>query len=117
MIKLSRAVLCAAALMTTVAACQRAPEAVVSNGQPPQSVVEAGPVLSQGTFRDPSLPDASTVFAAEAAADKARQDAIALQQVATPQKEMTKAEESKEMPLPSQANDLSTTVLDKTRVN
>ena len=61
------------------------------------------------------MPDAATAFAAQDAAEKtkAMQDTAALQQKAAPQEKMTKAEESKAMPLPSQANDHSTTALDK----
>ena len=66
---------------------------------------------------DPSLPDAATAFAAQDAVDKTKvmQDTTALEQKAAPQEKMTKAEESKAMPLPSQANDHSTTALDKNK--
>jgi hypothetical protein len=43
------------------------------------------------------------------------QDTAALQQKPAPQEKMTKAEESKTMPLPGQANDHSTTALDKSK--
>jgi hypothetical protein len=43
------------------------------------------------------------------------QDTTALQRKPAPQEKMTKAEESKAMPLPGQANDHSTTALDKNK--
>jgi hypothetical protein len=46
---------------------------------------------------------------------KAMQDTTALQQKPAPQETMTKAEESKAMPLPGQVNDHSTTALDKSK--
>ena len=63
------------------------------------------------------MPDASTAFAAQDAADKAKamEDTTALQQKPAPQEPMTKAEESKAMPLPAQANDHSSTALDKNK--
>jgi len=88
----------------------------MSNGAPQEVVTHATPIpqMSKG---DPSLPDASTVFTAQDAADKAKaiDDTTALQQKAAPQEKMTKAEESKAMPLPGQANDHSTTALDKSK--
>ena len=42
-------------------------------------------------------------------------DSTALQQKAAPQEKMTEAEETKAMPLPGQANDHSTTALDKSK--
>ena len=67
------------------------------------------------TWKDPSVPDAATAFAAQDAADKAKamQDTAALQAQSVPQEKMTKAEESKAMPLPGQSNDHSSTALDK----
>ena len=64
---------------------------------------------------DPSLPDATTAFAAPAAGEeaKATHDTIAVQQQSSPQEKMTKADESKSMPQPGQANDHSTIALDK----
>ena len=106
-----------AALVIMLAGCQRSDApAITSNGAPPQPVTNATPIpqMSKG---DPSVPDAATVFAAQDAADKtkAMQDTTALQQKAAPQEEMTKAQESKAMPLPGQANDHSTTALDKSK--
>ena len=77
-------------------------------------VADATPIPQTST-RDPSVPDAATALAADDAADKAKamQDTTELQQKPAPQEEMTKAEEVKAMPLPSQANDHSTTALDK----
>ena len=69
------------------------------------------------SWKDPSVPDAATAFAAQdaAARTKATQDAAAVQAQSkvAPQEKMTPAEESKAMPLPGQANDHSSTALDK----
>ena len=116
--KASRSILIGAALMLAgVAGCQKsdAPP-VTSNGAPPQTVTNAAPI-PQMPKGDPSLPDAASALAAQDAAEKikAMQDATALQQKPAPQEEMTGAEESKAMPLPSQANDHSTTALDKSK--
>jgi hypothetical protein len=43
------------------------------------------------------------------------QDTAALPQTSAPEEKMTKAEESKAMPLPGQANDDSSTGLDKNK--
>jgi hypothetical protein len=81
--KISATTLAAAAMVLAFSACQRSVEpSAVSNGQPSQTVIHPGPT-AQGTIRDPSVPDATTVFAAEEAAAKARADAEALQQTAT----------------------------------
>ena len=64
--------------------------------------------LSQPPMPDPSRPDAAAVFAGRDAAD-----ANAPQQGPAAVKEMTKEEESKKMPLPGQANNHSSTALDK----
>ena len=75
--------LVAASLALAISACQRSGEpAVTWNGQPSQTAIHSGPVV-QGTMRDPSLPDAATVFAAEELAEKARAEAKALQLAAT----------------------------------
>ena len=115
--KASRSIFIGAALAMVLAGCQRsdAPP-VTSNGAPPQPVTNAAPI-PQMPKGDPSLPDAANALAAQDAADKtkAMQDTTALQQKATPQEEMTRAEESKAMPLPSQANDHSTPALDKSK--
>ena len=116
--KASRSILIAAALMLAgVTGCQKsdAPP-VTSNGAPPQTVTNAAPI-PQMPKGDPSLPDAASALAAQDAAEKAKamQDATALQQKPAPREEMTNAEESKAMPLPSQANDHSTTALDKSK--
>jgi len=82
--KISFATVVAAALLLSLSACQRSVEpAVAFNGQPSQTVIHSGPIVQQGTIRDPSLPDASSVFAAEVAAEKARADALVLQQAST----------------------------------
>jgi len=115
--KASRSLLIGAALAVVLAGCQKSDESTItSNGAPPQPVTDATP-FPQMPKGDPSVPDAATVFAAQdaAAKTKATQETTALQQKPAPQEKMTKAEESKAMPLPSQANDHSTTVLDKNK--
>jgi len=79
-------------------------------------VTNASPI-PQFPSGDPSVPDASTVFAAQdaAEADKMKQESTALQQKPNPQEMMTRADESQAMPLPGQANDHSTTALDKNK--
>ena len=112
--RLSRSVLAGAALALVLAGCQKsdAPE-VPSSGASPQPVTNASPIAAMPKG-DPSVPDAATAFAAQDAADrtKAMQDTTALRQKSEPQEKMTKAEESKAMPLPGQANDHSNTALD-----
>ena len=113
--KASRSIFIGAAIAIALAGCQRSDApAVTSNGAPPGSAATATPI-PQFSKGDPSVPDASTVFAAQDAADKAKamQDATALQQKPAPMEPMTKTDESKAMPLPGQANDHSTTALDK----
>ena len=116
--KLSRSIFTGgAALAIMLAGCQRSDApAVTSNGAAPQPVTNATPI-PQFPRGDPSVPDAATAFAAQDAADKTKtmQDTTALQQKPAPQEKMTKAEESKAMPLPGQANDHSTTSLDKNK--
>jgi len=105
----------AATIALALAGCQQSVAPLnPPNGAPAQSVGSVGPIpqMPQG---DPSVPDASTVFAAQDTAEKAKAmtDTTALQQKAAPQEKMTTAEETKAMPLPGQANDHSTTALDK----
>ena len=112
-----RSIFAGAALAVVLASCQKSDApAVTSIGAPPQPVTDATPI-PQFSKGDPSVPDASTAFAAQGAADKPRamQDTTALPQKPAPQEEMTKAEESKAMPLPGQANDHSTTAMDKNK--
>jgi len=100
-----------------LAGCQKSDApANTSSGAPPQSVVNATPI-PQMPKGDPSVPDAATAFSAQDAAEKTKvmQDATALQKKPAPQEKMSKAEESKAMPLPGQANDHSTTALDKNK--
>ena len=113
--RVSRSIFAGAALAMVLAGCQKidAP-AITSSGVPPEPVANASPI-PQMPKGDPSLPDAATALAAQDAADKtkAMQGTTALQQKPAPQEKMTKTEESKAMPLPGQANDQSTTALDK----
>jgi hypothetical protein len=115
--KASRLTFIGVALAMLLAGCQRSDApAITSNGTPRQPVTNATPI-PQIPKGDPSLPDAATVFAAQDAAEKAKamQDTTVLQQKSAPQEKMTKAEESKALPLPGQANDHSTTALDKSK--
>jgi hypothetical protein len=107
--------LVAAALAVGVAGCQnRDATNTTTNDALPPSAASTTP-MAQVPPGDPSLPDASAVVAALDAADKAKamQETAALQKKPAPQEKMTKGEESKAMPLPGQANDHSTTALDK----
>lgn len=115
----------AAAALALVSACQRTDESViVSSGQPSQAVIHPGPT-AQGTIRDPSVPDAATVFAAEEAAAKARADAEALQQAATvaqspaavPVNEAASATPADEKPATEQSAAIPATAEDKTKIN
>jgi hypothetical protein len=113
----SRSVLAGAALAMVLAGCQKSePPAITSDGASPRSAANGAPI-AQMPKGDPSVPDASATFAAQDVADKnkAMQDTADLQRKAAPQEPMTKAEEAKAMPLPSQANDHSTTALDKNK--
>jgi hypothetical protein len=115
--RVSRSIFAGAALAMVLAGCQKSDApAITSSGGPPEPVTNASPI-PQVPKGDPSLPDAATALAAQDAADKtkAMQDTTALQQKPAPQEKMTKAEESKAMPLPGQANDHSTTALDKSK--
>jgi hypothetical protein len=115
--KVSRSIFVGTALAMALAGCQRsdAPD-FTSNRMPPEPVSNTTPI-PQFPKGDPSVPDASTVFAAQDAAEKAKamEDTASLQQKTAPQEPMSKAEESKAMPLPGQANDHSTTALDKSK--
>ena len=106
-----------AVLALALTGCQKTdPTASTSNGVPPERVANATPI-PQFPKGDPSVPDAATVFAAQDAVEKARvmQETAALQDKPAPQEPVTQAEESKAMPLPAQANDHSTTALDKNK--
>jgi hypothetical protein len=112
--RVSRSIFVGAALAMVLAGCQKSDApAITSSGAPPEPVTNASPIR-QMPKGDPSLPDGATALAAQDATDKtkAMQDTTALQQKPAPQEKMTKAEESKAMPLPGQANDHSTTALD-----
>jgi len=112
-----RSIFTGAALAALLAGCQNgdAPP-TTSNREPSQAVTNAASIPQMPT-RDPSLPDATTTFAAQAAADKTKdvQNSAALPQKPATREKMTREEESKAMPLPGQANDHSTTALDKKR--
>jgi len=104
---------CAAAAIL-LAGCQKQAPTALSKEEPRQAVVADATPVPQMTTRDPSLPDAATALAAEDTAEKAKATQEAeLQQKPPAQVDMTKEEEAKAMPLPSQANDHSTTALDK----
>ena len=117
MTRVFRFVLAGAALAMVLAGCQKSdPPAITSNGAPPRPVANGTPI-AQMPKGDPSVPDAAATFAAQDVAEKAKamQDTAALQRKTAHQEEMTKAEESKAMPLPGQASDHSTTALDKNK--
>ena len=112
--RVSRSIFIGAALAMVLAGCQKSDvPAITSSGAPPEPVTNASPT-PQMPKGDPSLPDAATALAAQDAADKtkAMPDSTALQQKPAPKETMSKAEESKAMPLPGQVNDHSTTALD-----
>jgi len=113
----SRSMFIGVVLALALTGCQKSdPTAGASNGVPPERVASAGPI-PQFSRGDPSVPDAATVFAAQDAVEKTRlmQETAALQDKSAPQQPMTPAEESKAMPLPAQANDHSSTALDKNK--
>ena len=105
----SRFTFIGAALAMLLVGCQKMDQpAVTSTGQlSPNVTINAAPI-AQTLTPDPSVPDAAGKGAGT-------QDPTALQHKAAPQEKMTKEEESKAMPLPSQANDHSTTALDKNK--
>jgi hypothetical protein len=104
---LSRSILISAAFATLLVGCQKKDESPVTSSSPPPSTVTNNAVpIPPASTPDPSLPAAAGVAAGT-------QDTTALQHKAAPQERMTKEEESKAMPLPGQANDHSTTALDK----
>ena len=111
----SRTIFVGVALALAIAGCQKTESpAASSNGGPSQSAASSTPIPLQPTG-DASVPTSAAVDAAKDASDKATamQDVNAMQHKAAPQEPMTKAEETKAMPLPGQANDHSTTALDK----
>jgi len=104
---------CAAAAIL-LAGCQKQAPTALSKEEPRQTVVAGAAPIPQMPTRDPSLPDAAAALAAEDPTEKAKGTREAeLQQKPPAQVDMTKQEEAKAMPLPSQANDHSTTALDK----
>ena len=138
--KVSRAIFAGAAFVLLLTGCQRTDQPAVVATAERQVVVDATPTtpattpIAPQSERDPSLPDAATALAqddaekakAEAAAAaappatapqesaaKPTDETTAAQQKAAPQEPMTKEEEAKAMPLPSQPNDHSTTALDR----
>ena len=105
----SGSILIGAALAMLLVGCQKNDEpGVTSRGQPSSTVTNNIAPIPQTSTPDPSLPDAAGKAAGT-------QDTTALQHKAAPQTKMTKEEESKAMPLPGQANDHSTTALDKSK--
>ena len=106
---------CAAAAIL-LAGCQKQAPTALSKEEPRQTVVAGAAPIPQMPTRDPSLPDAAAALAAEDPTEKAKGTREAeLQQKPPAQVDMTKEEETKAMPLPSQANDHSTTTLDKNK--
>ena len=104
----SGSILIGAALSMLLLGCQKQDEPAVARVQPSAIVTNNAAPIPQMPTSDPSLPEV-------AGKATATQDTTALQRKADPQAKMTKEEESKAMPLPSQANDHSTTALDKSK--
>jgi hypothetical protein len=105
----SRTVLVGAALAMLLVGCQKTDTVPATSSSQPSPTVATTPASIPATSTpDPSLPAATAKAAGT-------QDTTALQHKAAPQEEMTKDEESKAMPLPGQANDHSTTALDRSR--
>ena len=106
---ISRSILIGGALAMVLVGCQKKDESdVASKVQPSATVTNNSAPIAPTSTPDRSLPEVTGKAAAT-------QDTTALQQKAAPQEKMTKEEESKAMPLPSQANDHSTTALDKNK--
>jgi hypothetical protein len=105
----SRSILLGATLALLLLGCQKKDEAAVkSSGQPSPTVTNNAAPIPKMSTPDPSVPEA-------VGKGGGTQDTTALQHKAAPQEQMTKEEESKAMPLPGQANDHSTTALDKSK--
>ncbi|MBK6805969.1 MAG: hypothetical protein IPG84_14500 [Betaproteobacteria bacterium] len=106
---LSRTILMGAALAMLLAGCQKKDEARRGvDGTAIGNRHQQFAPIPQTSTPDPSLPEA-------AGNAGATQTTTALQHKAAPQGKMSKEEESKAMPLPGQANDHSTTALDKSK--
>lgn len=105
--KVSRSIFLGTALAMLIAGCEKSSApAIMSSNAPPQPVASVAPI-PQAPKADPSVPDAATIFAT--------QDTTAIQKKPATSEKMTKAEESRAMPLPGQANDHSTPALDKNK--
>lgn len=105
----SRFVVIGAALAMLLVGCQKKDGVPATSGSQPSPTVTTTPApIPAASTPDPSLPAATAKAAGT-------QDTTALQHKAAPQEKMTKDEESKAMPLPGQANDHSTTALDKSK--
>ena len=108
---ISRSILIGGAVVMVLVGCQKKDESdVASKVQPSATVTSNSAPIAPTSTPDRSVPDVTGKA-------PATQDTTALQRKAEPQDKMTKEEESKAMPLPSQANDHSTTALDKNKRN
>ena len=105
---ISRSMVIGGALVMVLVGCQKQDESVASKVQPSAAATNNSAPNAPTSTPDRSVPEVT-------GAGAATQDTTALQQKAAPQDKMTKEEESKAMPLPSQANDHSTTALDKNK--
>ena len=104
-----RSILIGVAFAMVLVGCQKNDEpAVGSRVQPSPTSSNTTAAIPQTSTPDPSIPETAGKAAGT-------QDVTALQRKADPQEKMTKEEESKAMPLPSQSNDHSTTALDKAK--
>jgi len=108
---ISRSILIGGALVMVLVGCQKKDESdAASRVQPSATVTNSAAPIAPTSTPDRSVPEVTGKA-------PATQDTTALQRKAEPQDKMTKEEESKAMPLPSQANDHSTTALDKNKRN
>jgi hypothetical protein len=105
---ISRSIVIGGALVMVLVGCQKQDESVASKVPPSAAGTNSSAPVAPTSTPDRSLPEVTGKAAAP-------QDTTAVQQKAAPQGKMTTEEESKAMPLPSQANDHSTTALDKNK--
>lgn len=106
-------ILATVALLAFLPGCQKQDERAAAPSRESPQTVATTRYIAPLPAGDPSLPDAATALAADDAADKAKADADAAAAEQAPQAEMTKKEESDTMPRAGQANDHSSTALDK----
>jgi hypothetical protein len=96
--------LCLAVAAASLAACDREDVVVPATTQQPK----AASTIPNSLVRDPSLPDAATVFAQEDQAKQAKQAGGHDTRANDPAGSMSKQEEKNEMPKGGQVNNYST---------